>query len=230
MPAAERRPWRAAEPRHERRLLTVLFGDLVGFTSASDGADPEDVRARVRPFQDLVRREVARTGGTVARVVGDGVMVVWGYPTAREDDAVRAIRAALAIRDGVARLGPDMHARIGINSGEAVVTFGSDDERADDAMGDSVNVAARLASGAPIDGILVGEGTATLAGEALEAEALAPSRSRARPSPCRRSWCAESPAAARRPVWGRSSVVAASSPCCATHAGPPMSGAASCGS
>jgi class 3 adenylate cyclase/tetratricopeptide (TPR) repeat protein len=164
----------APTPRQERRLLTVLFGDLVGFTSASDGADPEDIRARVRPFQDLVRREVARTGGTVARVVGDGVMVVWGYPTALEDDAPRAIRAALAIRDGVPGLGADMHVRLGINSGEAVVTFGSDDERADDAMGDSVNVAARLASAAPIDGIVVGESTATLAGSRLRAESLAP--------------------------------------------------------
>jgi class 3 adenylate cyclase/tetratricopeptide (TPR) repeat protein len=163
-----------ATPRHERRLLTVLFGDLVGFTSASDGADPEDIRARVRPFQDLVRREVGRTGGTVARVVGDGVMVVWGYPTAQEDDAPRAIRAALAIRDGVTALGDDMHVRLGINSGEAVVAFGSDDERADDAMGDAVNVAARLASAAPIDGIVVGEATATLAGPALRAESLAP--------------------------------------------------------
>ncbi|HEV2005756.1 MAG TPA: AAA family ATPase, partial [Candidatus Limnocylindrales bacterium] len=161
-------------PRHERRLLTVMFGDLVGFTNASDGADPEDVRGRVRPFHDLVRREVAKTGGTVARVVGDGVMVVWGYPTAREDDATRAIRAALAIRRGLAGLGSDMHARIGINSGEAVVAFGSTDERADDAMGDAVNVAARLASSAPIDGIVVGESTATLAGSALEAEPMEP--------------------------------------------------------
>ena len=161
-------------PRHERRLLTVMFGDLVGFTSASDGADPEDVRARVRPFHDLVRREVAKTGGTVARVVGDGVMVVWGYPTAHEDDATRAIRAALAIRRGLADLGADMHARIGINSGAAIVAFGSADERADDAMGDAVNVAARLASSAPIDGIVVGGSTATLAGSALEAEPMEP--------------------------------------------------------
>ena len=152
----------------------MLFGDLVGFTNTSDGADPEDVRARVRPFHDLVRREVAKTGGTVARVVGDGVMVVWGYPTAREDDATRAIRAALGIRRGIVDLDSDMHARIGINSGEAVVAFGSADERADDAMGDSVNVAARLASSAPIDGIVVGEATATLAGSVLEAQPLGP--------------------------------------------------------
>ncbi len=165
-----------AEPvaRHERRVLTVLFGDLVGFTSISDGADPEDVRARVRPFHDLVRREVARGGGTVARVVGDGVMVVWGYPVAREDDAARAIRTAIAIGDGLARSGLDLHARFGINTGEAVVAFGSNDERADDAMGDAVNVASRLAAAAPIDGVVIGEATARLAGSALEADPLPP--------------------------------------------------------
>ena len=155
-------------------MLTVMFADLVGFTAASDGADPEDVRARVRPFHALVRQEVARTGGTVARVMGDGVMVVWGYPRANEDDATRAIRAALAIRQGLAALGRDRHARIGINTGEAVVAFGSTDERADDAMGDAVNVAARFASAAPVDGIVIGEPTARLAGDGLQAEALPP--------------------------------------------------------
>jgi class 3 adenylate cyclase/tetratricopeptide (TPR) repeat protein len=163
-----------AEPRHERRLLTVLFADLAGFTAASDGADPEDVRARVRPFHALVRREAARTGGTVARVVGDGVMVVWGYPVAREDDAVRALRSALAIRDGVRRLPGALHVRIGLNTGEAVVAFGSGDERADDAMGDAVNVAARLAAAAPVDGIVAGHATLLLAGDLADAGPLEP--------------------------------------------------------
>ena len=167
-------PSRVPETRHERRLLTVLFADLAGFTAASDGADPEDVRARVRPFHALVRREAARTGGTVARVMGDGVMVVWGYPVAHEDDALRAVRAALAIRDGVRDLPGDLHARTGINTGDAVVAFGAADERADDAMGDAVNVAARLGAAAPLDGIVVGEATARLVDEALHADALEP--------------------------------------------------------
>lgn len=160
--------------RYERRVLTVLFGDLVGFTATSDGADPEDVRARVRPFHALVRRGVAATGGTIARVVGDGVMAVWGYPIAHEDDALRAIRSALAIVDGLPALGDDLHARLGINTGEAVVAFGSDDEDADDAMGDAVNVAARLATTAPVDGIVIGEVTRRLAGDAVVAERLSP--------------------------------------------------------
>jgi len=102
------------------------------------------------------------------------VMAVWGYPVAREDDALRAVRAALGIRDGLAGAGRDMHARIGINTGEAVVAFGSADEDADDAMGDAVNVAARLAAAAEIDGIVAGETTAHLAGDGLVAEAMPP--------------------------------------------------------
>jgi class 3 adenylate cyclase/tetratricopeptide (TPR) repeat protein len=155
-------------------MLTVLFADLVGFTESSDGADPEDVRARVRPFHSLVRQETARTGGTVARVVGDAVMVVWGYPLAREDDPRRAVRTALAIRAAVRGTGGEFHVRIGINTGEAVVAFSSGDERADDAMGDAVNVAARLASAAPVDGLVIGTSTAALVGDDLVATALGP--------------------------------------------------------
>ncbi|HEX2626700.1 MAG TPA: adenylate/guanylate cyclase domain-containing protein, partial [Candidatus Limnocylindrales bacterium] len=162
--------------RHERRLLTVLFADLVGFTAASDQADPEDVRARVRPFHALVRTAVGATGGVVARVVGDGVMAVWGYPIAREDDARRAIEAALRIRDGLPTAGDDLHARIGVNTGEAVVAFGSEEEDADDAMGDAVNVAARLASNAAPDSILVGSVTRALAADAMVFEDLEPIR------------------------------------------------------
>ena len=102
--------------------------------------------------------------------MGDGVMVVWGYPIARDDDALRAVRAAVAVRDGLAALPGDLHARLGINTGEAVVAFGAVDERADDAMGDAVNVAARLASAAAVDGVLIGESTARLAGDRLETE------------------------------------------------------------
>jgi len=153
---------------HERRILTVLFADLVGFTAASDGADPEDVHARVRPFLALVREEVARAGGTVARVIGDGVMAVWGYPSAHEDDALRAVTAALGIRARLADAGTDLHARLGVNTGEALVAFGSPIEDADDAMGDAVNVAARLAAAATPDSVLVGETTATLIDAAVE--------------------------------------------------------------
>ena len=160
--------------RRERRLLTVLFADLAGFTAASDGADVEDVHARVHPWQRLVRRHVEREGGTVARVMGDGLMVVWGYLGAREDDALRAVRAALRILDDLPATGDALHARIGINTGEALVTFGSELEDADDAMGDAVNVAARLQGAAALDTVVIGAMTARLLDGVAVLEPLPP--------------------------------------------------------
>jgi class 3 adenylate cyclase/tetratricopeptide (TPR) repeat protein len=150
--------------RQERKVVTVVFADLVGFTSRSADLDPEDVRALARPFHDLLRGEVERFGGTLARIVGDAGMAVFGYPAAHEDDPERAVRAALAILAGLADLnaarpGLDLHARIGINTAEAVVTYGSALEDADDLMGDGVNVAARIQALAPPDAILVTEAT-----------------------------------------------------------------------
>lgn len=172
-----------ADARFERRVLTVLFGDLVAFTAASDNADPEDVRAWVRPFHGIVRRSVAAAGGTVARIVGDGVMAVWGYPIAREDDALRAIQAGLECLRALGEQSGDRHARFGINTGEAIVAFGSEDEDADDAMGDAVNVAARLAAAAPVDGLLVGETTRRLAGDSIVAREAGPLALRGKSAP-----------------------------------------------
>ncbi len=87
-----------ATVREERKVVTVLFADLVGFTARSEMLDPEDVRALVRPFHDVLRREVEAFGGTLARIVGDAGMAVFGYPVAHEDDPERAVRAALAIQ------------------------------------------------------------------------------------------------------------------------------------
>ena len=156
----------AAAPavREERKVVTVLFADIAGFTARAEALDPEDVRALVRPFHDLLRAETERHGGTLARIVGDAGMAVFGYPAAHEDDPERAVRAALAVLAGLERLdedrpGLDLHARIGINTAEAVVTYGSVLEDADDLMGDGVNLAARLQGIAPVDGIVVGEAT-----------------------------------------------------------------------
>jgi class 3 adenylate cyclase len=150
--------------REERKVVTVLFADLVGFTSRADGLDPEDVRALARPFHELLRAEIERHGGTLARIVGDAGMAVFGYPAAHEDDPERAVRAAFALLAGLERLdeerpGLDLHARVGVNTSEAVVTYGSALEDADDLMGDGVNLAARLQGIAPADGIVVGEST-----------------------------------------------------------------------
>ena len=157
-------PLAPAAPREERKTVTVVFADLVGFTSRAESLDPEDVLALVRPFHDLLRREVEAYGGTLARLVGDAGMAVFGYPTAHEDDPERAVRAALAIQAGLRALDEgtvalDLHARIGINTAEAVVTYGSALEDADDLMGDGVNAAARLQAIAPADTILVGRAT-----------------------------------------------------------------------
>ncbi len=108
----------------------MLFCDLVGFTAASDAADPEDVRARIRPYHARLRPEIERYGGTVEKFIGDAVMAVFGAPVAHEDDAERAVRAGLRILEAIAELneadpGLVLQVRIGINTGEAVVALGA---------------------------------------------------------------------------------------------------------
>jgi len=117
----------AAGPREERKVVSVLFADLAGFTQRSEGADPEDVRAIVRPFHAVLRREVEARGGTLARIVGDAGLAVFGYPVAHEDDAERSVLAGLGVLAALRRLDEaqpplDLHVRIGVNTGEAVVT------------------------------------------------------------------------------------------------------------
>lgn len=151
--------------REERKVVTVVFADLVGFTSRSEVLDVEDVRALLRPFHSLVRSELERHGGTVEKFVGDAVVAVFGAPIAHEDDSERAVRAALAIRSAISVQnetdhGLDLHVRIGVNTGEAVVTLDARPERGEGiATGDVMNTAQRLQSAAPVDGILVGEAT-----------------------------------------------------------------------
>src|SRR5450755_1200391 len=91
----------APAPREERKVVTVLFADLVGFTSRSEQLDPEDVRAFLSPYYARLRRELEAFGGTVEKFIGDAVMALFGAPVAHEDDPERAVRAALAIRDWV---------------------------------------------------------------------------------------------------------------------------------
>jgi len=149
------------EITEERRFLTVLFADIVGFTAGSDEADPEDVQARLTPYHRRLRQEIERYHGTVEKLIGDGVMAVFGVPTAHEDDPERAVRTALRIQAAVDALneehpGLDLAVRIGINTGEAVVTTGGRGERI---VGDVVNTASRLESIAPPGGVVVGETT-----------------------------------------------------------------------
>ena len=170
----------AGRPAEERKTVTVLFCDLVGFTAASDRADPEDVRARIRPYHARLRREVERFGGTVEKFIGDAVMAVFGAPVAHEDDPERAVRAGLRILEAIADLNQEdaelsLAVRVGVESGEAVVTLDARPERGEGLLaGDVVNTASRLQGAAPVGGVLVGPGTYAATRQVFDYQALAP--------------------------------------------------------
>jgi class 3 adenylate cyclase len=156
------------EARRERKVVTVLFADLVGFTSASEQMDPEDVEAILRPYHERLRYDLERWGGTVEKFIGDAVVAFFGAPVAGEDDPERAVRAALAIRDWIVEEGA-LQVRIAVNTGEALVRLGARPESGEGmATGDVVNTASRLQSAAPTNGILVGETTYRATSERIE--------------------------------------------------------------
>jgi class 3 adenylate cyclase/tetratricopeptide (TPR) repeat protein len=148
-----------APAREERKVVTVVFCDLVGSTARAERLDPEDVSALLSNYHARVREQLERFGGTVEKFIGDAVVAFFGAPVAHEDDPERAVRAALAVRDWAGD-DPDLHVRIGVNTGEALVALGARPHEGEGmASGDFVNTAARLQSAAPVDGILVGEQT-----------------------------------------------------------------------
>jgi class 3 adenylate cyclase/tetratricopeptide (TPR) repeat protein len=152
----------------ERKVVTVLFADLVGFTARSERLDPEDVEAILRPYHERLRSELERFGGTVEKFIGDAVMALFGAPVAHEDDPERAVRAALAIRDW-ARDAGEVRVRVGVNTGEALINLGARPESGEGmAAGDVVSTAARLQAAAPVNGILVGETTYRATREAID--------------------------------------------------------------
>jgi class 3 adenylate cyclase/tetratricopeptide (TPR) repeat protein len=143
--------------RAERKIVTVLFADLVGFTGRAERLDPEDVQAVLAPYHARLRSELERYGGTVEKFIGDAVMALFGAPVAHEDDPERALRAALAIRDWIVEEGK-LQVRIGVNTGEALINLAARPESGEGmAAGDVVNTAARIQAAAPVNGILVGE-------------------------------------------------------------------------
>jgi class 3 adenylate cyclase/tetratricopeptide (TPR) repeat protein len=159
-------PLGALEPARpeERRLVTVLFCDLVGFTARSDRADPEEVKGTLRPFHARVQREIEHHGGWVSEFLGDGVLAIFGAPIAHEDDPERAVRAGLRIQEAIEELNAEhpelaLTARIGIETGEAVVTFAQGPQIGGTVTGDVTNTASRLQGVAPPGGIVVGEAT-----------------------------------------------------------------------
>ncbi len=159
----------------ERRLVTVLFVDLVGFTSRAESADPEEVRDVQRAYFATVAAEVERYGGSVEKYIGDAVMALYGAPQAHDDDAERALHAALAIRDALTTAPMPLEVRIGVNTGEVVGGAGSGPQQHEYTVtGDAVNVAARLQQAAEPGQIYVGPTTRRLAAEAFDFAQLPP--------------------------------------------------------
>jgi class 3 adenylate cyclase/tetratricopeptide (TPR) repeat protein len=163
-----------AEPREapaaERRLVSVLFADLVGFTSASEDRDAEDTRELLSRYFETSRRLIELYGGTVEKFIGDAVMAVWGTPTATEDDAERSVRAALDLVAAVSALGdevgaPELRARAGVLTGEAAVTLGAEGQGM--VAGDLVNTASRIQSIAEPGTVVVGETTRRATDQAI---------------------------------------------------------------
>jgi class 3 adenylate cyclase len=156
------------ERRRERKVVTVLFADLVGFTSRAEELDPEDVEAILRPYHERLRTELERHGGSVEKFIGDAVVAVFGAPAVHEDDPERAVRAALAIRDAIVDDG-ELEVRIGVNTGEALVNVDARPQAGEGMVaGDVVNTGARLQTAAPANGILVGEATFRATERAIE--------------------------------------------------------------
>jgi class 3 adenylate cyclase/tetratricopeptide (TPR) repeat protein len=149
----------------ERKVVSVLFVDLVDFTSRSDQADPEDVRAMLVPYDTRVKSEIESFGGVVEKFIGDAVMAVFGAPVSHGDDAERAVRAGLRVLDAVQELNRedpalDLTVRAAVNTGEAIVDARQQPDTAQGlAHGDVVNTASRLQTGAPPGGLVVGEET-----------------------------------------------------------------------
>jgi len=156
----------------ERRIVTVLFCDVVGFTSLSEALDAEDVVAVQDAYFDAVRDTVSRHGGLLEKFIGDAAVAVFGVPRVRDDDAVRAVRAGLALAAAVDLLGGrlgladgELRLRVGVNTGEVV--YGEATAERGPVTGDTVNVAARLQTAAPPGGVLIGEHTALAVGGAI---------------------------------------------------------------
>jgi class 3 adenylate cyclase len=154
--------------REQRKVVTVLFCDLVGSTALGESTDPEALRARMRRYFEDLREILERHGGSVEKFVGDAVMAVFGIPISHEDDALRAVRAAAEMREAIAAHG--LEARIGVNTGEVVV--GGEGETL--VTGDAVNVAARLEQAAASGEILIGADTRALVRDAVHTEPLEP--------------------------------------------------------
>jgi class 3 adenylate cyclase/tetratricopeptide (TPR) repeat protein len=197
----------AAAAVEERKVVTVLYADLVGSTALADRADPEDVRARLVPYHARLRRELELVGGSVEKFIGDAVVGLFGAPVAHEDDPERAVRAAFAIHDGIAELNAGdptlaLEVRIGVHTGEALVSLTAAPDAGESvAAGDVMNTGARLQSAAPPGGILVGDSTYRATRDVVEYGAATEVHAKGKVDPIR-AW----PALSLRPTATRESI------------------------
>jgi class 3 adenylate cyclase/tetratricopeptide (TPR) repeat protein len=169
--------------REERKVVSVLFADLVGFTSRAEQLDPEDVRALLGPYHARLREELERYGGTVEKFIGDAVMALFGAPVVHEDDPERAVRAALTIRDWAREAG-ELRLRIAVATGEALVALGARPSEGEGmASGDVVNTAARLQTAAPVNGIFVDETTYRATQHAIDYQGAEPVEAKGKAQP-----------------------------------------------
>ncbi len=168
--SAPTQPRLASSREAELKIVSVLFADLVGFTTASESRDPEAVRETLTRYFETATTVIERYGGTVEKFIGDAVMAVWGTPVAQEDDAERAVRGALDLIEAVTRLGetvelPALRLRAAVLTGEAAVTLGAQNQGL--VAGDLVNTASRLQALAEPGTVLVGDATVQAAGGAI---------------------------------------------------------------
>src|SRR5213080_4849115 len=175
-----------AEPeraREERKTVSILFADLVGFTGRAEQMDPEDVRALQDPYWEQMRSELRRHGGTVEKFVGDAVMALFGAPVVHEDDAERAVRAALAIRDWVEEQ-EDIQLRIAVTTGEVLVRLSAEPLAGEGMVsGDVVNTASRLQRAAPANSVFVDERTYRATDHVIEYRRREPIAVKGKPDP-----------------------------------------------
>src|SRR5260370_10855311 len=194
------------ESRQERKVISVLFADLVGFSGHSHDGDPEDVRDTLHAYHGAAKQAIESFGGNLEKFIGDAVMAVFGAPISRGDDAERAVRAGLRVLDAVEALG--LHARAAVNTGEAVVAVGDAASSGQAlAMGDVVNTASRLQSAALAGALVVGHETYLLTRNSIRYEKLNSVTAKGIPEPVE-AWRAIGPLAAesdrpKTPMVGR---------------------------
>jgi class 3 adenylate cyclase len=181
-------PSASPQDRAERRQVTVMFSDLVGSTALSARMDPEDLREIISAYQKSVAETVQRFGGFVAKYMGDGVLVYFGYPQAHEDDAERAVRAGLELVGSVSSLKTHapLQTRVGIATGLVVVgdLIGSGASQEQAIVGETTNLAARLQGIAEPNSVVIAESTRKLVGDLFELETLGPKELKGIAGPC----------------------------------------------